>query len=79
MTPYETLGGEAGVRALVDRFYDLMDLEPAYAGIRALHGTHISTGDRMWSTLPHLRPMATVVADTLGWYGIDDDGGFAVA
>jgi truncated hemoglobin YjbI len=25
------------VRALVDRFYDLMDLEPAYAGIRALH------------------------------------------
>jgi len=25
------------VRALVDRFYDLMDLEPAYAGIRLLH------------------------------------------
>ena len=25
------------MRALVDRFYDLMDLEPAYAGIRALH------------------------------------------
>jgi hemoglobin len=37
LTPYETLGGEAAVRALVDRFYDLMDLEPAYAGIRALH------------------------------------------
>ncbi len=36
-TPYEQLGGEAGVRALVDRFYDLMDLEPAYAGIRKLH------------------------------------------
>jgi hemoglobin len=36
-TPFELLGGEAGVRALVDRFYDLMDLEPAYAGIRALH------------------------------------------
>ncbi len=34
---FERLGGEAGVRALVDRFYDLMDLEPAYAGIRALH------------------------------------------
>ena len=28
-TPFERLGGEAGVRALVDRFYDLMDLEPA--------------------------------------------------
>jgi hemoglobin len=36
-TPFERLGGEAGVRALVDRFYDLMDLEPDYAGIRALH------------------------------------------
>ncbi len=35
--PFERLGGEPGVRALVDRFYDLMDLEPAYAGIRALH------------------------------------------
>ena len=38
-TPFERLGGETGVRALVDRFYDLMDLEPAYAGIRALHPT----------------------------------------
>jgi hemoglobin len=38
-TPYERLGGEAGLRALVDRFYDLMDLEPAYAGIRRLHPT----------------------------------------
>jgi hemoglobin len=36
-TPYDRLGGEPGVRALVDRFYDLMELEPAYAGIRALH------------------------------------------
>ena len=36
-TPYEGLGGEPGVRALVDRFYDLMDLEPVYAGLRALH------------------------------------------
>ena len=36
-TPYQRLGGEPAVRALVDRFYDLMDLEPAYAGIRVLH------------------------------------------
>jgi hemoglobin len=36
-TPYARLGGEDGVRALVDRFYDLMDLEPHYAGLRALH------------------------------------------
>jgi hemoglobin len=36
-TLYELLDGESGVRALVDRFYDLMDLEPAFAGIRAMH------------------------------------------
>src|SRR5689334_14452725 len=41
---------------------------------RALHATHVSTGDRLWSTLPHLRPMATISFDTLGWYGFDDDG-----
>ena len=36
-TAFEIVGGEARVRALVDRFYDLMDLEPAYAALRALH------------------------------------------
>jgi len=36
-TPYELLGGASPLRELVDRFYDLMDLEPAYAGIRKLH------------------------------------------
>ncbi len=35
--PFERLGGETGVRALVERFYDLMALEPAYARLRALH------------------------------------------
>ncbi len=42
---------------------------------RALHGTHLSTGDRMWSSLPHLRPMATITHDTLDWYGFDAYGG----
>lgn len=42
---------------------------------RALHGTHVTTGDRLWSTLPQLRPMATITHDTLGWYGFDADGG----
>ena len=42
---------------------------------RALHGTHVSTGDRLWSTLPMLRPMATIIEDTLDWYGIDAFGG----
>lgn len=41
-TPYELLGGEARLRELVDRFYDLMDLEPAYAGIRKLHPTDLA-------------------------------------
>ena len=38
-TPFEHLGGEAAVRALVERFYDLMDLEPDYAALRATHGS----------------------------------------
>jgi uncharacterized protein YcgI (DUF1989 family) len=42
---------------------------------RALHGTHLSTGDRMWSNLPYLRAMATITEDTLDWYGFDDFGG----
>jgi len=37
-TPFEWIGGEAPVRQLVDRFYDLMDLEPGYAELRAAHG-----------------------------------------
>jgi hemoglobin len=36
---FELLGGESRLRELVDRFYDLMDLEPEFAGIRALHPT----------------------------------------
>jgi hemoglobin len=39
LTPFERLGGEPGVRTLVDRFYDLMDLEPAYARLREVHGS----------------------------------------
>ena len=38
-TPFEWLGGEHKVRQLVDRFYDLMDLEPGYAALRASHGS----------------------------------------
>lgn len=42
---------------------------------RALHATHVTTGNRLWSTLPNLRPMATITHDTLGWYGFDEFGG----
>ena len=34
---FDALGGEAQVRTLVDRFYDLMDLEPGFAPLRGLH------------------------------------------
>lgn len=35
--PYELIGGEDGTRALVQRFYSIMDADPDFAGIRALH------------------------------------------
>jgi len=41
-THYERLGGEAVVRNLVDRFYDLMDQQPEYYGIRKLHPQELS-------------------------------------
>ena len=50
--------------------------ERFYSGkSRALHGTHLSMGERMWSSFPYLRPMATITDDTLGWYGMDEFGG----
>jgi hemoglobin len=36
---FDGVGGEPAVRALVDRFYDLMDLEPGYRELRAVHGS----------------------------------------
>lgn len=36
-TPYAQIGGEAGTRALVKRFYELMDTLPETYGIRTLH------------------------------------------
>jgi len=42
---------------------------------RALHGTHVTTGHRLWSNLPFMRPMATITLDTLDWYGFDEFGG----
>jgi hemoglobin len=36
---YDLIGGADKLRELVDRFYDLMDLEPQFAVIRALHPT----------------------------------------
>ena len=50
--------------------------ERFYSGkTRALHGTHVTTGDRLWSSFPGLRPMATILEDSLHWYGKDAFGG----
>jgi hemoglobin len=56
-TPYELLGGEAALRRLVDRFYDIMDSDPAAATIRAMHA-------------PDLGPMRkSLFAFFSGWMG----------
>jgi len=56
-TPYEMIGGEEKLRAIVDRFYDLMELEPRYAQLRAVHG----------STLEHAREKLFMFLS--GWLG----------
>ncbi|XP_039294744.1 uncharacterized protein C11D3.03c [Nilaparvata lugens] len=48
--------------------------ERFYSGkTRQLHSSHLKVYDRLWSNLPYLRPMATMVADSIN-YGIDSDG-----
>jgi hemoglobin len=42
-TPYDLIGGDGAVRELVDRFYDLMELEPAYAQLRRVHGASLES------------------------------------
>ncbi|MFD2191204.1 urea carboxylase-associated family protein [Pistricoccus aurantiacus] len=42
---------------------------------RQLQSAHVSTYDRLWSSLPYLRPMVTIIDDSLADYGVDDDGG----
>jgi hypothetical protein len=42
---------------------------------RQLQAAHVTTHDRLWSTLPYLRPLVTITADSLAWYGVDADGG----
>ena len=42
---------------------------------RQLQAAHVTTFDRLWSTLPYLRPIATITSDSLAGYGIDEFGG----
>ncbi len=54
---YELLGGEAGVRALVDHFYRIMDTTPEVAHIRRMHPDDLSgSGDKLFMFLS-------------GWFG----------
>lgn len=56
-TPYERIGGAPAVRALATRFYALVDGDPAFAALRAVHG-------------PDLAPIAESLAGFLtGWLG----------
>ncbi|UNI24753.1 hypothetical protein JDV02_010478 [Purpureocillium takamizusanense] len=42
---------------------------------RQLHASHLTTHDRLWSTLPYMRPLATIIHNSLAWYGQDRNGG----
>lgn len=56
-TPYDRIGGRAEIAAIVERFYDLMDSEPEFAALRALHA-------------PDLSPMRPSLTDFLmAWMG----------
>jgi hemoglobin len=41
--PYELIGGTDKVSELVDRFYDLMDLEPSFEELRMMHSSDLSS------------------------------------
>jgi hemoglobin len=41
-TPFYKLGGHETMQAIVDRFYDLMDSDPAYAELRAMHAPDLA-------------------------------------
>ena len=45
------------------------------ARTRQLQASHVSTYDRLWSCLPYLRPMVTIIGDSLADYGVDEHGG----
>jgi hemoglobin len=51
-TAYELIGGEATVRAIVNRFYELMDTLPEVAAIRKMHPDDLSgPKDRLYTFL----------------------------
>ena len=56
-SPYEIVGGVDVIAAIVGRFYDLMESDPAYAELRAMHADNLA-------------PMrASLVGFLVGWTG----------
>jgi len=41
-TPYARIGGEPTVAAIANRFYDLIEQDPAYADLRAIHAADLN-------------------------------------
>jgi hemoglobin len=41
-SPFERIGGHPALQAITDRFYDLMEQEPAYAELRAMHAEDLA-------------------------------------
>jgi hemoglobin len=41
-SPFVRIGGHPVLRAITDRFYDLMEQDPAYAELRAMHAADLS-------------------------------------
>ncbi|AZI35982.1 globin-like protein [Caenibius tardaugens NBRC 16725] len=41
-TPYDLIGGHPTLQRVVERFYDLMEQDPAYAELRALHAPELA-------------------------------------
>ena len=65
-TPFEWIGGEARIQLLVDRFYDLMDLEPAYAALRATHGADLTNArERLFMFLCGWMGLTTTLKSTV--------------
>lgn len=82
-TPYDLLGGDLTVRRLVNRFYDHMDTDPEFAGLRRMHATDLTPmreklGDFLigWMGGPpiyHQRPDSKCMSAAHAPYTIDDD------
>ena len=45
-TLYEVIGGESRVREMVDRFYDLMELEAEFTLLRSVHGPSLENANQ---------------------------------